>query len=88
MKSAGIRQAKAQLSALARAAAAGEATVLTDYGKPIAMISSLAEDPALAEDPVRAEVPVAPIEESQPPTDAAAFRRALLSAPYELALDF
>jgi antitoxin (DNA-binding transcriptional repressor) of toxin-antitoxin stability system len=48
MKSAGIREAKARLSELARAAAKGEATVLTDYGKPIAMISSI-EQAAKAE---------------------------------------
>jgi hypothetical protein len=32
MKSVGIRDAKARLSELARAAAKGEATMLTDYG--------------------------------------------------------
>jgi prevent-host-death family protein len=41
MKSVGIREAKARLSELARAAADGEATVLTDYGKPIAVISPI-----------------------------------------------
>jgi antitoxin (DNA-binding transcriptional repressor) of toxin-antitoxin stability system len=41
MKSAGIREAKARLSELARAAAKGEVTILTDYGKTIAMISSI-----------------------------------------------
>ena len=41
MKSVGIREAKAQLSALARA----ETTVLTDYGKPIAVIAPLAPPP-------------------------------------------
>jgi antitoxin (DNA-binding transcriptional repressor) of toxin-antitoxin stability system len=39
MRSVGIRIAKARLSELARAAANGEATMLTDYGKPIAVIS-------------------------------------------------
>jgi prevent-host-death family protein len=38
MKSVGIREAKARLSEFARAAAKGEATILTDYGKPIAVI--------------------------------------------------
>ena len=38
MKSVGIRKAKARLSELARAAARGEATILTDYGKPVAVI--------------------------------------------------
>ena len=41
MKSVGIRDAKARLSKLARAAAKGDATVLTDYGKPIAMIAPI-----------------------------------------------
>jgi prevent-host-death family protein len=51
MKSFGIRQAKAHLSELARAAAAGESTLITDYGKPIAMISPLVEEAAHAEAP-------------------------------------
>jgi antitoxin (DNA-binding transcriptional repressor) of toxin-antitoxin stability system len=41
MKSVGILEAKARLSELARAAANGDATVLTDYGKPIAMIAPI-----------------------------------------------
>jgi prevent-host-death family protein len=41
MKSAGIREAKARLSELARAAAMGEVTIITDYGKPIAMIAPI-----------------------------------------------
>lgn len=41
MRSVGIREAKARLSELARAAANGDATVLTDYGKPIAMIAPI-----------------------------------------------
>jgi prevent-host-death family protein len=48
MKAVGIREAKARISELARAAAKGEAIVLTDYGKPIAMISSI-EQAAKAE---------------------------------------
>ena len=84
MKSIGIRQAKARLSALARAAAAGESTLITDYGKPIAMIASLVEDPAHE----REKAASAPIEESKPPTDAAAFRQALFGAPHPLELDF
>jgi antitoxin (DNA-binding transcriptional repressor) of toxin-antitoxin stability system len=43
MKSVGIRIAKARLSELARAAANGEATMLTDYGKPIAVISPIGQ---------------------------------------------
>jgi antitoxin (DNA-binding transcriptional repressor) of toxin-antitoxin stability system len=41
MRSVGIRLAKARLSELARDAAQGEVTILTDYGKPIAMISPI-----------------------------------------------
>jgi antitoxin (DNA-binding transcriptional repressor) of toxin-antitoxin stability system len=41
MKSVGIREAKARISELARAAANGDVTVLTDYGKPIAMIAPI-----------------------------------------------
>ena len=41
MRSVGIRVAKARLSELARDAAKGEATILTDYGKPIATIASI-----------------------------------------------
>jgi antitoxin (DNA-binding transcriptional repressor) of toxin-antitoxin stability system len=47
MRSVGIRIAKARLSELARDAAKGEVTILTDYGKPIAMISSI--EPTKAE---------------------------------------
>jgi prevent-host-death family protein len=52
MKSVGIREAKPRLSELARAAAKGEATVLTDYGKPIAVIGPI--EPA-AEEPHRSD---------------------------------
>jgi antitoxin (DNA-binding transcriptional repressor) of toxin-antitoxin stability system len=82
MKSVGIRQAKAQLSALARAASAGESTLVTDYGKPIAIISPLVGDPE------HAEASSAPIEAPKTPTDAAAFRRALFGVAYPLELDF
>ena len=41
MKCVGIREGKARLSELARAAADGETTVLTVYGKPIAVISPI-----------------------------------------------
>jgi antitoxin (DNA-binding transcriptional repressor) of toxin-antitoxin stability system len=82
MKSVGIRQAKPRLSALARAAAAGEPTLITDYGKPIAMIAPLVEDPA------HEEAAPAPIKEPKPRTGAAAFRKALFAAPHPLELDF
>ena len=48
MNSVGIREAKARLSALARAAA-GKPTLLTDYGKPLAIIAPIAEDAAKSE---------------------------------------
>ena len=41
MKSVGIREAKARLSELARAAASGDATIITDYGKPVAVIGPI-----------------------------------------------
>ena len=43
MKSVGIREAKARFSELARAAASGEATIVTDYGKPVAVIGPIVE---------------------------------------------
>jgi antitoxin (DNA-binding transcriptional repressor) of toxin-antitoxin stability system len=82
MKSVGIRHAKAHLSELARAAAAGESTLITDYGKPIAMISPLVEEA------VRAEASSSPIDELEPSTAAAEFRHALIDAPHPLELDF
>lgn len=45
MRSVGIREAKAQLSALTRAAAGGEVTLITNSGKPIAVIGPI--EPAL-----------------------------------------
>ena len=41
MKCIGIRVAKARLCELARAAAKGEVTILTDYGEPIATIAAI-----------------------------------------------
>ena len=73
MKTFGMREAKARLSALARAAAAGEATVLTDYGKPIALIVPL--------DASRSE-------QENGKSDPAQFRQALLALPYDLNVDF
>ena len=50
MKSVGIREANARLSELARAAADGEPTLLTNYGKPLAVLAPFVEsqdsDPA------------------------------------------
>jgi prevent-host-death family protein len=46
MKSVGIREAKARLSELARAAANGHATIITDYGKPVATIGPIEQTTA------------------------------------------
>jgi prevent-host-death family protein len=73
MKSVGIRDAKAHLSELARAAANGEPTVITDYGKPLAVIMSIEEAKA---------APTAVL------SDAAKFRQALLACPGHLEVDF
>ena len=72
MKTFGIREAKARLSALARAAAAGEATVLTDYGKPIALIVPLDASPG----------------QENGKSNPAQFRQALLALPHDLNVDF
>jgi antitoxin (DNA-binding transcriptional repressor) of toxin-antitoxin stability system len=48
MKSLGIRQAKAHLSALARAATSGECSLVSDNGRVVAMIGPPPQDPALA----------------------------------------
>jgi prevent-host-death family protein len=82
MKSVGIREAKAKLSELARAAAAGQPTLLTDYGKPLAVIAAMAEDFSCG------EAPATPVEIAPQRSDFKAFRRALLSVPHELELDF
>ncbi len=81
MESRGIRQTKTELSAIVRAAAAGECSLVTDNGKLVAMIGP----PPL--DEVQAEAPAGPAE-ATPLTDAAVFREALLGAPYPLELDF
>jgi prevent-host-death family protein len=72
MKSVGIREAKTHLSALARAAAKGEPTLLTDYGKPLAVITAIA--------------PV--VEGHDDRSDPSEFRKALLAMPHELDVDF
>jgi antitoxin (DNA-binding transcriptional repressor) of toxin-antitoxin stability system len=90
----GIRQAKAHLSELVRNAAKGECSLITDYRKPVAMIgpppgeahkmntSPPSEDDYVADDPS----PL--VAKESPPSDAAAFRKALFAAPYPLELDF
>ena len=82
MKSIGIREAKAKLSALARAAASGTPTVLTDYGKPIAVIGPLdVVTPTIDPSPALIEI-------AAKPSDRVAFRRLLNSPPFALELDF
>jgi antitoxin (DNA-binding transcriptional repressor) of toxin-antitoxin stability system len=73
MKSVGIREAKARLSALARAAAKGEPTLLTDYGEPRAIITSIrrgAGDQAVGI------------------SDPSEFKQSVLALPYALEVDF
>ena len=82
MKTFGIRQTKAHLSELVRAAAKGECSLVTDNRKPVAMIGPPPGNTADAK-----EAPP-PGEETKPLSNAAAFRKALLSAPYPLELDF
>ena len=83
MKSLGIRQAKAHLSALVRAAAKGECSLITDNRKPVAMIGPPPQDP------VEAEISSPPpTEESKPLSDAAEFRKALFGVPFPIELDF
>jgi prevent-host-death family protein len=73
MKSVGIREAKARLSALARAAANGEPTLLTDHGEPRAVITSLERGAAAQAAGI---------------SDLSEFRRFLLAIPHLLELDF
>jgi len=83
MKKYGIRKAKAQLSELVRAAAKGECAIVTDNREPVAMIGPLPTEAVEA-----ASSPPPSAEETKPLSDAAAFRKALLGAPYSLELDF
>ena len=83
MKSLGVRQAKAHLSALVRAAASGECSLVTDNGRLVAMIGPPPQDPLDAED-----LSPAPSEETKPLSDADKFRQALLGVPFPLELDF
>src|SRR5271166_4961422 len=46
MRSVGMREPKAHFSELVRAAANGELIVLTDYGKPLAVITSIEDEGA------------------------------------------
>jgi prevent-host-death family protein len=73
MKSIGIREAKARISALARAAAEGEPTLLTDYGKPIAVITSIKSDVG---------------GQAVGISDPSEFKQSLLALPYALEVEF
>jgi antitoxin (DNA-binding transcriptional repressor) of toxin-antitoxin stability system len=73
VKSVGIRVAKAQLSALARAAANGEPTLLTDYGEPRAVITSIKSDAA---------------GQAVGISDPSEFKQRLLALPYPLEVNF
>jgi antitoxin (DNA-binding transcriptional repressor) of toxin-antitoxin stability system len=83
MKSLGVRQAKAHLSALVRGAAGGECSLITDNGKLVAMIGPPPKDAAEAEDSSPA-----PNEEAKAPSDAAEFRKTLLGVPFPIEVDF
>jgi antitoxin (DNA-binding transcriptional repressor) of toxin-antitoxin stability system len=75
MRSVGIRVAKARLSELARAAAEGEVTILTDYGKPI------------YGKPIATIAPIEQTTKEESGSDAGEFREAL-SLPYHLEVGF
>jgi antitoxin (DNA-binding transcriptional repressor) of toxin-antitoxin stability system len=83
VKSLGVRQAEAHLSALVRAAATGECSLVTDNGRLVAMIGPPPQDHVEAEGS-----PSSPIEETKPLSDAAEFRKALLGVPFPIELDF
>jgi antitoxin (DNA-binding transcriptional repressor) of toxin-antitoxin stability system len=83
MKSLGIRQTKAHLSKLVRAAAKGECSLITDNRKPVAMIGPPPQDPVEAED----SSPV-PIEKAKALSGATDFRKVLLGVPSPMELDF
>ena len=68
-ESVGMREPKAHLSELVRAAANGELIVLTDYGKPLAVITSIEGEGANRADDS---------------ADASKFRQALLALPHHL----
>jgi antitoxin (DNA-binding transcriptional repressor) of toxin-antitoxin stability system len=82
MKTLGIRQSKAHLSTLVRAAANGECSLITDNGRLVAMIGP-PQDPAEAE-----HSSPSPTEVAKPLSDAAEFRRAILAVPSSIELDF
>lgn len=79
----GVRQAKAHLSALMRAAASAECSLITDKGKLVAVIGRPPQDAAEAEDSSPA-----PNEEAKARSHAAEFRKALLGVPFPIEVDF
>jgi antitoxin (DNA-binding transcriptional repressor) of toxin-antitoxin stability system len=82
MKTLGIRQAKAHLSQLVRAAAQGECSLITDNRKPVAMIGPPPQDP------VETDSSSSSTEEAKAPSDAAEFRKALFGVPSPIELNF
>ena len=83
MKCLGIRQAKAHLSQLVRAAASGECSLITDNRKPVAMIGPPPQAPVEAEDSSPA-----PVEKAKALSGATDFRKMLLGVPSPMELDF
>jgi antitoxin (DNA-binding transcriptional repressor) of toxin-antitoxin stability system len=77
-----IRQAKAHLSALVRAATNGECSLVTDNGRLVAMVGPPPQDPIESEDSS------SPTEESKPLSDGAEFRKALFGVPSPIELNF
>ena len=73
MKSVGIREAKAHFSELVRAAAKGERIIITDFGKPLAMITSIEERSG---------------SHANGSSDASKFKEALLAIPHNIDVSF
>ena len=82
MKQYGIRQAKAHLSEIARAAAQGVCSIVTDNRKPVAMIGP----PPVA--PVEPIFVSTIVEEAESLSDPVAFRKALFNLAHPIEFDF
>ena len=80
MKTFGIRQAKAHLSRLVRATAKGECSLVTDNRKVVAMIGPPPQESEVSSSPL--------IEKTEPPSDAAQFRKALFGVPFPTEFPF
>lgn len=78
----GIRQAKAHLSHLVRAAAKGETSIVTDNRNPVAMIGPIPPMPP----EVETASLITPVQ--KPLSEAKAFRHALFNSPFPLDLKF